>query len=72
MCLLKSGACLIQVSFNAIAFFRNRMQACLKQVACLIDVVTMTGFTVFGNRKQLVRGSLTVIFAVENAGFLTK
>ena len=54
MCLLKPGTCLIQVSFNVIALFTNRMQACLKQVACLHEVATMTGFTVsFINTEML-------------------
>ena len=47
MCLIKPGACLIQVNFNAITFYRNRMQVCLKHVAGLIEVATTTGFTVY-------------------------
>ena len=47
MRLLKPDTSMIQVSFNAIDFFRNRMQARLKQDACFIEVSTMTGFTVF-------------------------
>ena len=46
MCLLKTGACLIQVHFYVFACFGNRIHACLIQVACLIEVATKTMFTV--------------------------
>ena len=47
MGLFKSGAFLIQVNFNAFVFFGKQTYACLRQVASLIVVATMTGFTVF-------------------------
>ena len=47
MCLRKTGACLIQVYFNASAFLGNENIACLIQVACLIEVVAKTGFIVY-------------------------
>ena len=67
MCLLKPCVSLIQVSFNAIAFFSNRMQACLKQAACFIkEVATMTGFTELirsaSPRKVLLMSSLSLCF----------
>ena len=34
LCLLKTGACLIQVHFNAFACFTKLIHACLIQVAC--------------------------------------
>ena len=42
----KTGACSIQVNLNGFARFGNWSHACLIQVACLIEVATMTGFTV--------------------------
>ena len=35
MCLLKIGACLIQVCFNVFACFGKLIHACLIQAACL-------------------------------------
>ena len=46
MCLLKTGACLIQVHFNVSAFFGKRLHACLTHIACLIEMATKTGFIV--------------------------
>ena len=46
MCLLKTGACLMQVHFSVFSFFGNLLHACLIQVACLIEAATETGFTV--------------------------
>ena len=46
MCLLKTGACLIQVHFDVFAPFGTLTDACLIQVACLIEVATKTGVTV--------------------------
>ena len=45
MCLLKTGACLLQVYFNVLDFFRICKLACSIQVPCLIEVATKTGFT---------------------------
>ena len=58
MCLLKTGDCLIQVHFNVFASFMigKRKHACLIQVACLLEVATMTGFTVH-NLKCLSIGT---------------
>ena len=47
MCLLKPGAYLIRVRFNAIACFQEQNAGVLKTGACLIEVVTMTGSTVY-------------------------
>ena len=44
-CLLKTGACVIQVQCNVSACFRNWKHACLIQVACLIEVATKKGST---------------------------
>ena len=47
MCLLKTGAWLIQVHLNVFAFSGHEYDcACLIQVACLIEVATKTDFTV--------------------------
>ena len=51
MCLLKTGDCLTQVHFNAFALFGNCTDACLIQVACLIEVATKTGFKIRRIRK---------------------
>ena len=51
--LAKTGACLIQVHFYVFACFGNRIHACLKQVACSIEVVTKAGLTVFTLRKGI-------------------
>ena len=45
MCMLKIGACLLQVRFNVFAYFGKLTHACLIQVACLIEVATKTDFT---------------------------
>ena len=45
MCLLKIGACLIQVCLNVFACFGKLIHACLIQIACLIEVASKTGFT---------------------------
>ena len=49
ICLLKTGACLLQVHFNVLACFGIRIHASLIQVACLIEVATKTGLTVYGH-----------------------
>ena len=43
MCLLKTDAYLIQVHFNVVTLHGHRTDACLIQVACLIEVATKTG-----------------------------
>ena len=45
--MLKTGACLMQVNFNVFAYCGKCIHACLIQVACLIEVATKTGLTVF-------------------------
>ena len=44
----------MQVHFNEFAFNRKRIHACLIQVACLIEVATMTGFTVDVNTQCIL------------------
>ena len=56
MCLLKTGACLIQVNLNKFAFFWE-----LKH-ACLIEVATMTGFTIYGYLSLVKKNSWPVSF----------
>ena len=45
MCLLKTDACLLQVHFNVFACLGNWIYGCLIKVACFIEVVSKTGFT---------------------------
>ena len=49
ICLLKTGACLIQVLFLLFVSFGNWTLGLLTQAACLLEVATMTGFTVLAN-----------------------
>ena len=59
MCLLKTGACLIQVLFNVFAFCGHWIHACLIQGACLTEAATKTGFTLFFLKTVCWSRSLT-------------
>ena len=61
MCLLKIGACLIQVCFNLFTCFKKLIHACLTQAACLIEVATKPDFTVPAVKPAVKRGFLTVL-----------
>ena len=64
MCLHGTGACLVQMYFNVFACFGNRIYACLIQVACLIEVVTKTGFDCTGRAIALPLMSALVVAAL--------
>ena len=54
MCLLKTGACLIHKHFNVLPFSGNEYMLDKIHVACSIEVVTKTGFTVSCELHELI------------------